>query len=82
MRRIESIIALRSEPIKNIFPLLPSIICPDARSLILSAKTGVTHLVIVIIYLYSMYFFLKHVAFLTASVLDLTMIVWINAICK
>lgn len=39
MRRTESIIALRSEPIKNIFPLLPSIIGPDVRDLILRAKT-------------------------------------------
>lgn len=39
MRRTESIIALRSEPIKNIFPLLPSIIGPDVRDLIFPAKT-------------------------------------------
>lgn len=39
MKRIESIIALRSKPIKNIFPLLSSIICPDVYNLILVATT-------------------------------------------
>ena len=39
MKRTESIIAIRLEPIKNLFPLLPSIICPDVRDLILCGNT-------------------------------------------
>lgn len=66
MRWIESIIAQRSEPIKNIFPLLPSIICSDVRYLILWVKTVCDTPCYCNYLLVCMFFVVKFVTFLTA----------------